>query len=95
VYLFLYPVLGPDSNVKARNIWCGKDRAKSWNDWMLNEVKPESAGANCDTAAIDRNVAFGRKYNITGTPTLIFSDGTRAPGAIPAAQVEKQLASIK
>ncbi|MDM0114930.1 DsbC family protein [Variovorax sp. J22R133] len=95
VYLFLYPVLGPDSNVKARNIWCGKDRAKMWNDWMLNEVKPDAATAGCDSAAVDRNVAFGRKYNITGTPTLIFSDGTRAPGAIPAAQVEKQLASIK
>ena len=44
--------------------------------------------------ALERNVEFGRKYNITGTPTLIFSDGTRAPGAIPAAQVEKQLAAI-
>jgi len=36
-------------------------------------------------------VEFGRKYNITGTPTLIFADGTRTPGAIPAEQVEKQL----
>ena len=52
------------------------------------------AAAECDTAALTRNREFGQKYNITGTPTLIFSDGTRAPGAIPAAQVEKQLASI-
>ncbi|MDM0042545.1 DsbC family protein [Variovorax sp. J22G21] len=93
VYLFLYPVLGPDSNVKSRNIWCSKDKAKSWNDWMGGDVKPETAAASCDTTALDRNIAFGRKYNITGTPTLIFADGTRAPGAIPAAQVEKQLAS--
>jgi thiol:disulfide interchange protein DsbC len=93
VYLFLYPVLGPDSGFKARNIWCSKDKAKTWNDWMSSEVKPETAAANCDTAALERNVAFGRKYNITGTPTLIFADGTRTPGAIPAAQVEKQLAA--
>ncbi|WP_213957469.1 MULTISPECIES: DsbC family protein [unclassified Variovorax] len=93
VYLFLYPVLGPDSTVKSKNIWCSKDKAKSWNDWMSGEVKPQDAPANCDTAALERNVAFGRKYNITGTPTLIFADGTRAPGAIPAAQVEKQLAA--
>ncbi len=91
VYLFLYPVLGPDSGVKSRDIWCSKDRAKSWTDWMTAEVKPENAAGGCDTAAIQRNVEFGRKYNITGTPTLIFSDGTRTPGAIPAAQVEKQL----
>ena len=91
VYLFLYPVLGPDSKVKSRNIWCSKDKAKTWADWMVNEVKP--VDANCDAAAIDRNVAFGRKYNITGTPTLIFADGSRTPGAIPSAQVEKQLAA--
>ncbi|MGJ7490042.1 DsbC family protein [Variovorax sp. ZT4R33] len=91
VYLFLYPVLGPDSNVKSRDIWCSKDKAKTWNDWMTAGTKPETG--NCDAAALQRNVAFGRKYNITGTPTLIFADGTRAPGAIPAAQVEKQLAA--
>lgn len=91
VYLFLYPVLGPDSHVKSRNIWCSKDKAKTWGDWMVGEVKPADAPANCDAAALERNVAFGRKYNITGTPTLIFADGTRTPGAIPAAQVEKQL----
>jgi len=93
VYLFLYPVLGPDSVVKARNIWCGKDKGKIWSDWMARGVLPETK--ECDTAAVERNRSFGQKYNITGTPTLIFADGTRTPGAIPAAQVEKQLASIK
>ena len=91
VYLFLYPVLGPDSNVKSRDIWCSKDKAKAWNDWMTAGVRPDTG--SCDTAALQRNIEFGRKYNITGTPTLIFADGTRAPGAIPAAQVEKQLAA--
>ncbi|RYF62367.1 MAG: DsbC family protein [Comamonadaceae bacterium] len=91
VYLFLYPVLGPDSGVKSRAIWCSKDKAKAWNDWMTAEVKPEATGDKCDVAPIQRNVEFGRKYNITGTPTLIFSNGTRTPGAIPAAEVEKQL----
>jgi thiol:disulfide interchange protein DsbC len=92
IHLFLYPVLGPDSVVKARNIWCAKDKAKSWDDWMQRGVAP--AAAECDTTALTRNREFGQKYNITGTPTLIFSDGTRAPGAIPAAQVEKQLAAL-
>ena len=91
VYLFLYPILGADSQTKSRDIWCAKDKAAAWNAWMLDGVKP--AGAECDTAALQRNVAFGRKYNITGTPTLIFTDGTRAPGAIPTAQVEKMLSA--
>jgi thiol:disulfide interchange protein DsbC len=93
IHLFLYPVLGPDSHVKSRAIWCDKDKVKSWNDWMLNGVKPQ--GADCDAAPIVRNVEFGRKHNITGTPTLIFADGSRAPGAIPANEVEKRLAAIK
>ena len=92
IQLFLYPVLGPDSVTKSRNIWCAKDKAKSWDDWMQRGVAP--AAAECDTAALTRNREFGQKYNITGTPTLIFSDGSRTPGAIPAAQVEKQLAAL-
>ena len=32
---------------------------------------------------------------ITGTPTLVFADGSRVPGAINAQQVEKFLAEAK
>ena len=84
-------MLGPDSVVKSRNIWCAKDKAKSGTTGCSAASRPTPA--ECDTAALTRNREFGQKYNITGTPTLIFSDGTRAPGAIPAAQVEKQLAA--
>jgi thiol:disulfide interchange protein DsbC len=40
-------------------------------------------------------VAFGQKNRITGTPMILFADGTRVPGAVPMAQVEKMLAEIK
>jgi len=89
IHLFLFPILGPDSQVKARDIWCAKDKAATWNAWMVGGTKP--ATSDCDTAALRRNVAFGTKYNITGTPTLFFADGSRAPGAVPAARVEKML----
>ena len=93
IYHLLYPILGEDSKVKSKNIWCAKDRAKSWNDWMINSTTPVTA--NCDAAAVDANVEFGKKNRITGTPTLFFADGTRVPGAVPIAQVEKLLADIK
>jgi thiol:disulfide interchange protein DsbC len=89
IQMYLYPVLGPDSAEKSKNIWCAKDKAKAWQDWMLHGQVPKAA--TCDTAAIDRNTVIGHKHKITGTPTLIFSDGSRIPGAIGAAQVEKQL----
>ncbi len=89
VYLFLYPILGPDSTVKSKNIWCANDKAKAWQDWMVRDITP--AAASCDSAAIARNVELGRKFKITGTPTLVFADGSRVPGAIGADQVEKRL----
>ncbi len=92
-YMFLYPILGADSTVKSQNIWCNKDKSKAWLDWMVKDASP--AAATCDVSALQRNVEFGRKYRITGTPTLIFADGSRVPGAIPAAQVEKFLAEAK
>jgi thiol:disulfide interchange protein DsbC len=92
-YMFLYPILGADSKTKSQNIWCSKDKSKAWIDWMVRDAAPTAA--TCDLSALERNVEFGRKYRITGTPTLIFADGSRVPGAIPAAQVEKFLAEAK
>lgn len=93
IYMFLYPILGADSTEKSRNLWCAKDKAKAWQDWMVRDALPPSA--SCDAAALARNVEFGRKHRITGTPTMVFTDGTRVPGAIPAQQVEKLLAAVK
>ncbi len=90
VYLFLFPVLGPGSVEKSRNVWCAKDPATAWKDLMTRDQAP--ANAQCNTAAIERNLEFGRKYKITGTPTLVAQDGTRVPGAINTAQIEKLLA---
>ena len=90
VYLFLYPILSPDSAEKSRNIWCSKDQVTAWQDLMVRD-KPVPA-ASCDTSALQRNLAFGRKHKITGTPTLIFANGARVPGAIGAQEVEKRLA---
>ena len=42
--------------------------------------------------ALARNLEVARKYKITGTPTLVFADGSRVPGAVGAQQVEKLLA---
>jgi thiol:disulfide interchange protein DsbC len=93
VYMFLYPVLGADSIDKSKNIWCAKDKAKTWQDVMVRDMPVPKAA--CDTVAVDRNVDFGRKYKITGTPTIFFADGSRVPGAISTAQIEKFLTDVK
>jgi thiol:disulfide interchange protein DsbC len=91
IYTFLYPVLGPDSEDKARSIWCSKDAAKTWRAWMVDGTTVPRTMGQCDTAAIERNTAFGQKYRITGTPALLFQNGKRMPGAISTAEVEKLL----
>jgi len=48
-----------------------------------------------DVTALVRNREFGGKHKITGTPTLLFTDGTRVPGAIAPERVEKLLAAAK
>ena len=94
IHMFLYPILGPDSADKSKQIWCAKDPAKAWTDWMVrDQAVAQAATPACDVAAIARNVELGRKHKITGTPTLLFADGSRVPGAISAAQVEKYLVS--
>ena len=93
IHMFLYPILSADSNEKSKNIWCAKDRAKAWQDWMVRDQTP--AAANCDASAIARNIDIGRKFKITGTPTLVFVDGSRVPGAISMAEVEKHLSEGK
>jgi thiol:disulfide interchange protein DsbC len=95
IYTFLFPVLGPDSTAKTKDIWCSKDAQKTWRSWMIDGVTPPKNIGGCDTSAIDRNVAMGRKYRVQGTPAIVFEDGTRAPCALPTAQIEKRLADQK
>jgi len=95
IYTFLYPVLGPDSDVKSRAIWCAKDAMTIWRKWMIDGAAPPRGMGQCDTTAIERNVAFGRKYRINGTPAIVFENGERSPGAMPLVELEKRLIEAK
>ena len=87
IYTLLYPVLN-GSIPMATAIWCAPDRLKAWDDFMLKGIAP--AGKTCETP-IDTLIQAGQKNGISGTPTLIFADGSVAPGMIPAATIEKRL----
>ncbi|EXI89146.1 MAG: putative thiol:disulfide interchange protein DsbC precursor [Candidatus Accumulibacter sp. BA-94] len=91
IYTFLYPILSPDSLDKSNRIWCAADRAKAWNDWMVDGKAPGGKG-DCDTTAVKKTIEIGRKLAINGTPTIFFADGERIPGAVPLARIEEKLA---
>jgi thiol:disulfide interchange protein DsbC len=94
VYTFLLPILSEDSLKKSKQIWCATDRSKAWNDWMVDGRAP-SGKEDCDTSAITKNQEFGRRLNISGTPTIFFVDGERVPGAMPLAKIEQKLGQAK
>lgn len=94
VYVFLLPILSSDSMEKSKAIWCAKDRAAAWNAVMIEGKSLPAAPENCKHPLQD-NLALGQKYEINGTPTLIFTDGTRAPGAVPIEEIERRLGGKK
>ncbi len=89
IYRLLFPIF-PGSDEKARNVWCSKDRNKAWEDLMLKGIQPPPG--NCDTP-IAKVLELGHKLKVNGTPTLIFADGTVAPGYLPADQLEQTMNS--
>jgi thiol:disulfide interchange protein DsbC len=93
VYVFLYPILAPDSVDKSKAIWCSVDPGKAWIDAMVRDKLPTTEG-KCQ-APLSKNLAFGRDKRIHGTPTLIFENGERLPGAISMADLEKRFAAVK
>jgi thiol:disulfide interchange protein DsbC len=90
IYTFLYPILSQDSFEKSKNIWCAKDRAAAWDEYMAENKAPDAAPADCKHP-LQQVLALGQKLDVSGTPTLVFPDGTRFPGAVPAEKVEEKL----
>jgi thiol:disulfide interchange protein DsbC len=93
IYTYLIPILSVDSTQKSKQIWCAADPYKAYIDWMINGISP-SGKTDCSTP-IDKNLAFAKTYGITGTPTLFFTDGSRFPGAVQIADIEKKFSSLK
>lgn len=91
LYLYLYPIF-PGSHEIVRNVLCSSDPVKTWNDWMLKQIRP--AKAVCKTQT-DKVMALGQKLHVNGTPNLIFGNGIQAPGFLPAEELEKNLNAPK
>jgi thiol:disulfide interchange protein DsbC len=94
IYTFLYPILSADSNEKSKAIWCSKDRAATWDQYMVGGKAPANAPDGCKDP-LEQNVALGKSLGINGTPTIIFADGTRAAGALPVPMIEQRIAAAK
>jgi len=93
VYTFLYPIEGlhPKAVQISKQIWCAPDRNKAWDDYTIKDIVPKNDGQCANP--VDETIALGARLKISGTPTIIFADGQRIPGMVPAAQLERLLAA--
>lgn len=80
VHVFMYPIIKPESVRQAKAVWCSRDRAKAWNDLMLERIEP-TAAPDCDNP-IDQLVALGRRLGVRETPTWFLRTGEMHTGAI-------------
>jgi thiol:disulfide interchange protein DsbC len=91
-YIFVYPILSPDSTEKAKSVWCAPDRLKAWQDLMLRDrTLPKG---NCDNP-IDQIVEYGQRQRIMGTPLTILANGERVSGALSKDQLEARIVAAK
>jgi len=87
-YIILYPLaMHKDAYGKAKAIIC----EKSLDLLEAAFEKKPLPKPSCDTKAIDENIKLAEKLGITGTPAVIFPDGTLVPGAMEADAIIQQI----
>ena len=91
IYTFLWPILSQDSTEKSKAIWCAKDRAKAWEDYMLRGSAVKGS-RECDVAALERNGKLAQRFGLRGTPAVFTGSGEQVGGYVPAEKLEAVLA---
>jgi thiol:disulfide interchange protein DsbC len=88
IYTFMIPILAPDSADKSKAIWCAQDRAKAWNEWMIDGRLPGTVA--CENP-IAKNADLAHKLHVSGTPTMFLVDGNRLGGYMALAELDKAI----
>ena len=88
IHTFLVPFQG---SARPIAIWCAVDRGRAWRQWMLHgDATDQDVAGSCDHP-VSRNLALARQWEVHGTPTVIWSDGSRTDGFAPREQLEARL----
>ena len=90
VYTFVVPFLG---RPMAQKVLCALDPGKAWHQFMVKgDQSALSESAEC-ASALDRNLQLARQLGVSGTPTIVYTDGTRSPGFTPLSELEARVAA--
>ncbi len=72
--------IGSPSYKKAVSVWCADDQGKAMT---IAKSGGKVEERTCENPVADQ-YRLGQEIGVTGTPTLIFDDGTVIPGYLPA-----------
>lgn len=95
IYTFLMPItaLHPQAEEKAVQLWCQPNRTAAWTAWMREQKAPPQV-AVCDNPVKD-TISLGESFGFTGTPTIVFPDGSVQQGYSPKEALEKTLTAAQ
>lgn len=79
---------GTASYKKALQVWCADDRHKAMTTAKAGESLDSATDCN---NPVDDHMVLGALLGVTGTPALIFEDGSLLPGYVPADRLSKML----
>lgn len=76
----------------AESVWCAADRNKAMDDAKLHG---KFVTKTCDDSPVKAQFELGQKMGVTGTPSIILSNGKLVPGYAPpqklAAMLDKKV----
>lgn len=90
----LYPRSGPASRSwnTSEDVWCARDR----NSALTAAKLDRSFDTNkCDASAISKHYMLGQSVGLTGTPAIVFEDGTLLSGYLPPESLASRLESMQ
>ncbi|MBT8445489.1 MAG: DsbC family protein [Gammaproteobacteria bacterium] len=90
VRYLLYPRNGPASSEwnTSEQVWCAADRNRALTAAKLDRKFETSP---CDASIVQEHYLLGREVGLSGTPAIVFEDGTLIGGYLPAEQLAQQL----
>jgi thiol:disulfide interchange protein DsbC len=91
IHVLLLPIesLHPDARARSLRLWCAKDPAAAWSEWMLQRKDP--ADLKCDNDPVEQIRKLAVQLKIESTPTVIFANGRKVSGTLPAWRIEQYL----
>lgn len=86
----LYPRNGPASKAwsTSEDVWCARDRNAALTAAKLDR---SFETAKCDASVVSEHYTLGRDVGLSGTPAIVFEDGTLVGGYLPPAALSMRL----